>query len=260
MTQTWKYCTKMFGKTILLLLLLTQDSVKSLRLVDLRVPSHEREGGKVRLGCQYDLQEDKLYAVKWYKDGEEFYRYVPRDIPNAYYFHVDGVKVDIERSSNNAVTLINLTQESSGNYSCEVDSDAPYFSVEVRSKYMHIHFLPKTRPRVKGLKELYNLNELVAANCSLGPSRPNAHLVWFVNDRPAPVSYVSGPWHRVSAERPDAAETILQLSFTATETNFINGAIKLKCQATIAPLYQKEKESTHYIALPIIEEKEIKDA
>lgn len=46
----------------------------------------------------YDNEEDMdetLYSVKWYKDEEEFYRYVPRaNTPqNSYSF--DGIKVDV---------------------------------------------------------------------------------------------------------------------------------------------------------------------
>lgn len=94
--------------------------------------------------------------------------------------------------------------------------------------WLFVPVLPKSGPRVVGLKEQYNLDDLVVANCSLPPSRPKAHLKWLVNDRPAPSSYISGPWYRVSAERPDAAESILQLSFFATTSDFVNGAIKLK--------------------------------
>lgn len=95
--------------------------------------------------------------------------------------------------------------------------------------------LPKGGPRVIGLKEEYHLYDRVVANCSLPPSRPKAHLKWLVNDRVAPPNYVLGPWYRVSAERPDAAETILQLSFYATTSDFVNGAIKLKVRTHISP-------------------------
>lgn len=42
--------------------------------------------------------EEILYSVKWYKDGEEFFRYVPkaRQPQNSYSF--DGIKVDVSSS------------------------------------------------------------------------------------------------------------------------------------------------------------------
>ncbi|XP_075974616.1 uncharacterized protein LOC142975567 [Anticarsia gemmatalis] len=242
----------MFGRTIVMLLLLwKQDSVRSVRLVELRVPTHEPEGGMALLGCQYDMEGDTLYSVKWYKDGREFYRFVPKNEPPVYYFNTPGVNVDIARSSNTVVALLNLTQESAGHYRCEVSGEAPHFATVFRQKFINIHLLPKSGPRITGLQEQYNIDEFVVANCSLPPSRPKAHLKWLVNDRPASSEYVKGPWYRVTAEHPDAAETILQLSFRATTSDFVDGAIKLKCQATIAPLYQRETESTHYISLPI---------
>ncbi|KAJ8721614.1 hypothetical protein PYW07_002389 [Mythimna separata] len=247
----------MFGRTILVLLLLwTQDLVHSLRLVHLRVPSYKREGGKALFTCQYDLQGDTLYSVKWYKDGREFYRYMPSTHPSLFNFPVAGVNIDIGRSTGNNVALVNLSQESSGNYSCEVNSEAPTFDTVIGHKYLDIYLLPKSGPRVEGLKDKYNLNELVIANCTLPPSRPKAHLIWYINGRDAPDSFTSGPWYRVSAERPDAAETILQLNFNVTVFDINNGMLKLKCQALIPPMYHQAVESTHYIA-PSSEAQEI---
>uniref|UniRef100_A0A2A4K5H7 Ig-like domain-containing protein n=1 Tax=Heliothis virescens TaxID=7102 RepID=A0A2A4K5H7_HELVI len=265
----------MFGRTMLVLLLLwTQDAVRSLRLVELRVPTHEPEGGMALLGCQYDLEGDTLYSVKWYKDGREFYRFVPKNDPPVYYFQTPGVNVEtvvnFGASPDTSQRYCPLTPAHcelrclSGHLAgyCPADSCVRFTRA---TTVFEERVLPKGRPRVTGLREQYNFDDLVVANCSLPPSRPKAHLKWLVNDKPAPSSYILGPWYRVSAERPDAAETILQLSFYATTSDFINGAIKLKCQATIAPLYQRETESTHYIALPYSidtdapEAKEIKD-
>jgi hypothetical protein len=40
-------------------------------------------------------KNEALYSVKWYKDNEEFYRYVPRDNPPQNSYKVDGIKVDV---------------------------------------------------------------------------------------------------------------------------------------------------------------------
>lgn len=47
------------------------------------------------LHCDYDLGGDALYAVKWYKEHEEFYRYVPRANPPATSYKLEGVHVDV---------------------------------------------------------------------------------------------------------------------------------------------------------------------
>lgn len=39
--------------------------------------------------------QEALYSVKWYRDNEEFYRYVPKDNPPQNSYVVDGIKVDV---------------------------------------------------------------------------------------------------------------------------------------------------------------------
>jgi hypothetical protein len=34
-------------------------------------------GESSSLRCDYDLEGDSLYSIKWYKDNQEFYRYKP---------------------------------------------------------------------------------------------------------------------------------------------------------------------------------------
>ena len=48
-----------------------------------------------RLECHYNLDGEALYSVKWYKDGHEFYRYVPRDMPPAQVFELAGISVEV---------------------------------------------------------------------------------------------------------------------------------------------------------------------
>lgn len=69
--------------------------VESIRILDLRVPGHAAEGGQALLGCHFDLEGDDLYSVKWYKDGKEFYRYVPSSSEQTSYFQMPGVFVDV---------------------------------------------------------------------------------------------------------------------------------------------------------------------
>lgn len=42
-----------------------------------------------------DDDEEVLYSVKWYKDGEEFYRFVPRAGSPQSSYSFDGIKVDV---------------------------------------------------------------------------------------------------------------------------------------------------------------------
>ncbi|GFV90778.1 transposase [Trichonephila clavipes] len=63
------------------------------------VPSPTTQGESVELICSYELDEDKLYSVKWYKDDVEFYRYVPNDWPPGQFLPLQGVRVDKSRKT-----------------------------------------------------------------------------------------------------------------------------------------------------------------
>lgn len=64
-------------------------------MTEVRIPKHIMRHEDAALGCKYDLDGESLYSVKWYKDGFEFYRYVPRDKPPAQIFPLPGVDVDV---------------------------------------------------------------------------------------------------------------------------------------------------------------------
>ena len=58
------------------------ESSWSILIDRVEVPKHPVVGGREDLICHFELEkgrdgrEEKLYSVKWYKDGNEFYRYL----------------------------------------------------------------------------------------------------------------------------------------------------------------------------------------
>lgn len=76
--------------------LLTEYGVRSLELLELRVPAHVPLGTRAQLSCRWALgPADVLYSVKWYKDGREFFRHVPRDLEPRRKFPLPGVDVEV---------------------------------------------------------------------------------------------------------------------------------------------------------------------
>lgn len=69
-----------------------------LRLTEVRIPNHVLRTAAIQLECHFNLEGDRLYSVKWYKDSYEFYRYVPRDTPPITTFNRTGVNVDVSQS------------------------------------------------------------------------------------------------------------------------------------------------------------------
>lgn len=49
--------------------------------------------------------------------------------------------------------------------------------------YFSFSVLPYEDPVIKGLYSQYQLGDLVNLTCSYGPSKPNASLTWYINDR-----------------------------------------------------------------------------
>ncbi|XP_050346869.1 uncharacterized protein LOC126771156 [Nymphalis io] len=230
----------MYSALIITLLLWKHGVVESIRILDLRVPGHAAEGGQALLGCQFDLEGDDLYSVKWYKDGREFYRYVPSNSESTSYFYMPGVFVDVSRSSSTVVTLEHITQDSGGRYRCEVSGEAPYFVTVSEDKDINIHLLPNHAPRMEGLKNELRVGDLLAVNCTSSRSRPKVQIKWLINDLPTPKNYIRGPFDKTSRERSDARDTVLELSFVVRQNHFHEGVLTLKCQASLAPLYQEE--------------------
>lgn len=74
------------------------SAVECLRLTEVRIEQHTVRGNTSQLLCQFDLQGETLYSVKWYKDGNEFFRFLPRDSPPAQIFPLPGVAVDVRLS------------------------------------------------------------------------------------------------------------------------------------------------------------------
>ena len=76
-------------------LLFSVEFSHGIRIKNLKIPHHATKGEDVRMECVYDLEADKLYSIKWYRNGHEFYRYIPSDRPRTTIFDRPGINVDV---------------------------------------------------------------------------------------------------------------------------------------------------------------------
>ena len=88
---------KIFFLHFILLSFAGIDKSTGIRLLNVDIPPHAIRGQDARMTCKYDLQGDKLYSIKWYRNGHEFYRYIPSDSPQTTIFNGDGINVDVSR-------------------------------------------------------------------------------------------------------------------------------------------------------------------
>uniref|UniRef100_A0A1I8NTG1 Ig-like domain-containing protein n=1 Tax=Stomoxys calcitrans TaxID=35570 RepID=A0A1I8NTG1_STOCA len=105
----------------------------ALYLTNLSVPRIIDASQKAKLFCSYGIGNHTLNSVKWYKDGQEFFRYSPLTPPTRNWFPVKGVSIAAGSSHCNQficeVELEKLNAHSSGSYRCEVSGDAPEFKL-----------------------------------------------------------------------------------------------------------------------------------
>lgn len=192
---------------------------------------------------EHSDEGEALYAVKWYKDNEEFYRFVPKSDPQKQSFPVDGIRVIDEHSDSRRVLLRGLTLNSTGLYRCEVSAEAPNFSSVQGEGRMDIVYLPRDGPHIKGQQFQYQIGDTLNLNCTSGKSHPASHLQWFINDEPL-IHSSSLVRYNDTVHRHGLITSTLGLQLTVDGRHFHDGAMRVKCLASISPvLWKGGKES-----------------
>lgn len=215
--------------------------VGGLRNVSVIVPAAVSPGDTVTLQCSYDLEGDELYTVKWYKGRQEFFRYVPKELPHTLVFPLPGVNVDVSESGAYKVVLRDVQLELSGKYRCEVSADAPSFHTEVVTTHLHVAYPPEGDPKLQLEKTRYAVGETLRGNCSSPASSPPTNLTWFVNGEMTNASF----WKQDPVRRDDPQSrtvTTIGLEMDMESTNFLSGRLRVQCVATLFQLYREETE------------------
>lgn len=215
-------------------------STDALKMVMLDVPSLTNQGESVELNCIYDLDSDRLYSIKWYKNDVEFYRYVPNDWPPGQFLPLPGIKVDLSKSGRKSVYLRHVDVNSTGTYRCEVSAEAPSFQTVEAEKEMHVLVLPTDGPRITGGQPKYNIGDPVVINCTSAKSKPAATLRWFINDQVVGPEYATEYSTTLHADGLETSS--LSLKFIASEKHFHDQNMRLRCTATISKMYTMSNE------------------
>ncbi|XP_064470697.1 uncharacterized protein LOC135385350 [Ornithodoros turicata] len=216
---------------------------ESLRLVRLDVPSVVRRGEPAWLNCSYQLGNDQLYSIKWYKNNVEIYRFLPSEVPPVKVYNMPGIHVDLSKSNESNLYLNTTDLNSEGKYRCEVSAESPSFQTERGQKEMLIYVLPEEDPTIKGLQSQYKVGDVINLTCSYGPSRPNASVTWYINDRK-----VSGNAEEVIQtssyiDGEGLMHTTSRMMFRAQFSHFWHGAMEVRCSSHASlPYYVSSEE------------------
>lgn len=151
------------------------------------VPQYAFAGGQATLSCSYDLHNRRLYSLKWYHNGTEFYRYVPTErqgpttTKTPQKFTVSELFRDDQRVT---LSLTRLAVAASGQYRCEVIAEHPSFRTEWFGANMTVLREPLSAPVLVGAREVYEPSEIIKIGCqpSSRPPLDNTQptLQWFL--------------------------------------------------------------------------------
>ncbi|XP_019867191.2 uncharacterized protein LOC109596140 isoform X2 [Aethina tumida] len=230
-----------FKLLVFVLFFLSKESA-SLKSMIVRVPQVVKSGDTVTLSCEYDLEQVPLYSVKWYRNDIEFYRFIPKESPPFRAFAVKFVNVDLSRSGPTEVTLRGVRRELSGEYNCEVSSDAPLFHTEMQGAHMIVTELPSSKPVMNIEPTKVEIGKKIKAECYSPGSDPAANLTWYINDEE--VTEFSEGVHTYPSEVSMDHALGLQsskskLEITTNRSHFITGVMTLKCEASIYTLWRE---------------------
>ncbi|XP_066950941.1 uncharacterized protein [Macrobrachium rosenbergii] len=212
----------------------TYASGDMLRGVD--VPLYTFAGGQATLSCSYNLSSTRLYSLKWYHNGTEFYRYVPteRNTPiNIKPSHKFSVTELFRNDARVTLSLTRLSVSASGLYRCEVIAEHPSFRTETVTAPMTVLREPLTPPVLVGAREIYEPTELIKIGCQ--PARPidelhQPNLRWFLDD-----TEVSSEWVTPYKSDLHKGGSGLSLHVPGSHIAEKGGAVKAECRMTLGP-------------------------
>ncbi|EDX05299.1 GD21879 [Drosophila simulans] len=219
--------------------------VAGLRLTEVRIPMYVIKGTAAQLECLYDLDGEALYSVKWYKDGNEFYRYVPRDMPPAQTFLLPGVNVDVSTPRRRKTECANKTSSEAGTLRCALLSIDPHFAQKIVFTALFArYYLPdEGSPKISGGRPRYQIGDYVRVNCTAGRSKPAVKLSWQVNGEPVEQQKLR-KYDTIVSGRDGLETSVLGLQFRVEQKHFRKGNMKLKCIAELSTVYWRCNEES----------------
>ncbi|CAG9858033.1 unnamed protein product [Phyllotreta striolata] len=225
-----------------------QEKHQEKRPVSVVIPTAVKRLDTVTLQCNYNLSGEPIYTVKWYKGPKEFYRYIPKELPNVQVFALPGITVDELKSTHKNLVLKNVQPEVTGRYKCEVSSDAPNFYTYMQSGYMYVIDVPVEDPILRTDKEILDTGYRLKGNCSAPASWPPANITWLLNGKPINYTYQERVQPRDYNMKASATSnkriplvTVSGVEVAIDESHFHGGKARISCVASVFHLYRREK-------------------
>lgn len=217
--------------------------VEALHIVRVDAPSAVSAGTDHSLHCDYDLNGTSLYVLRWYKDDQEFFRYMPKEAPAKRNFHVAGVQVNMSQSTSKRLWLSKVTKSTGGLFRCEVSGEGPAFETDAKDAHFVVIDPPKGKPFITSSfitpnGNVIGLNESLTANCS-GPSgRPPPVISWTLAGIQIEEKYTTSRLY-ITDDQNESFKSMLELPMSWLNQHGHHGeTVELRCVSRLRHLFE----------------------
>jgi len=216
----------------------------SLKMMKLTVPPQLVFGQSASLQCNYDLEGSQLYSVKWYKNGQEFFRYMPSMDEQFTVFNIPGVHITHPTTgqpnyrSYNKINLNQVDLKTGGVFRCEVSNEFPDFHTVSQSVDLRVVAIP-SGPVITPQPHTLAPGDRLEVNCTVRRSLPRPSLLWYINR----VAVEEQGRREVAHTHQDGTTDLSSsISMILRRSHFVGGQVQLKCQAILEDFFYKSSE------------------
>uniref|UniRef100_A0A6P7FLY3 Uncharacterized protein LOC114330715 n=1 Tax=Diabrotica virgifera virgifera TaxID=50390 RepID=A0A6P7FLY3_DIAVI len=205
------------------------------------------------LDCHFDMGNEDLYAVKWYKDDQEFFRYMPRGQQKTLLFPVPGVQVRSSETDCSQVRckiiLSGLSRiHSSGAYRCEISSEAPAFRLASETHNVTVAAIPQANPKIDGLVKSYVEGDNFSVKCTSDYADPEPILTWKINGNDPPSNAIS----HTSSSEPDhngLVSRTISLRLTVDKRMPHGNDVEVTCESAQPGIPEAKKITSYKVSI-----------
>uniref|UniRef100_A0A1B6LEG1 Ig-like domain-containing protein n=1 Tax=Graphocephala atropunctata TaxID=36148 RepID=A0A1B6LEG1_9HEMI len=206
------------------------------------LPSILKVGGNLAINCTYTLEnEEVLYTLKYYINGQELYSYIPKDKIPINVYGIVGADGYVVRD-NGVLEMNGVKSDGTGWYQCEVTVNSTsatsfVYSTGFDSTSVTVVVEPLNIPSITTQSENYYVGKKLIANCTSRGGFPLASLTWFVDGKE--VTYPGSTKQYTVRGGVNSSVSELTLPIVSKHPN---GQLQLSCEASQFTLYNASVE------------------
>ncbi|XP_068631935.1 uncharacterized protein [Battus philenor] len=202
------------------------------KITQLKVPLYADPRRAAELSCHFEMDDQKLHSVKWYRDTHEIFRYNPSQKPPIRLFNVTGIMVQGGECQVDSclVQVMPPPQATRAAYTCEISTEGPKFQIARQTKHMTVVAMPEKDPIIIGAPKLVKPGEQLLLNCTSDYSLPPSDINWYIDNE------LQKPevWQRTELSPPElgglrASWRVLRVAVPSGAS----GALRVRCEAIL---------------------------